>query len=278
MPPEMKKKGHSESVKLSFLKASPALIFGVPLICLLLLLIIHLGGWNRSLFLLLNGFAQNFADRIWAFFSFLADGLVVFVLLFPLIRKKPGHIWAVLIASLLFLIFGQGMKQLIDAARPPAVLSPHEFRLIGSELTRNAFPSGHSATIFILCGVFSLTTAKNWLRILLVFLAAIIASSRIAMGVHWPADVVAGALMGWVLIWAGLKLAPLTKWGWQGLGQKILGALLVADCVLVGVVNHTGHDDMMIEQRLIALVFLIWGSVEYMKIYRSDIFKTSNPP
>jgi membrane-associated phospholipid phosphatase len=274
----MKKNTNLKSSKLSLFKAGPAWIFGVPLVCLILLFVLHIGGWNRGLFLLFNGFAQNFAERIWAFLSFFADGLVVFVVIFPLIRKKPEHIWAVLIASVLFLIFGQGMKQLIDAARPPAVLTPQEFRLIGPELTRNAFPSGHSATIFALCGVFCLTTAKTWLRVLLLLLAAIIAFSRIAMGVHWPGDVVTGALLGWVLIWAGLKLAPLMRWGWQGLGQKILGALLVADCVLVGIVNHTGHDEMMIEQRLIALVFLVWGSVEYLKVFRSSNLETSNPP
>ena len=274
----MEKNAYLESDKSSFLKASPAWLLGVPLVCLLMLLFIHLGGWNRSLFLLLNGFAQNFAERIWINLSFFADGLVVFVVLFPLVRKKPEYIWAVLIASLLFLIFGQGMKQLIGGARPPAVLNPQEFRLIGPELTRNAFPSGHSATIFALCGVFCLTTAKNWLRVLLLLFAAIVAFSRIAMGVHWPRDVVAGALLGWVLIWAGLKLAPLMRWGWQGLGQKILGALLAADCVLVGLVNHTGHEESMLELRLIALAFLIWGSIEYIKIFRSGTSKNSNPP
>ena len=274
----MKKSTQSKPDQLNLIKASPVWIWGIPLVCLLFLLIIYLGGWNRSLFLLLNDFAQNFADRFWALLTLAADGLVVFVLLFPLIRKKPELIWAVLASSLLFLIFGHGMKQLIGGARPPAVLNPQEFRLIGPELTRNAFPSGHSATIFALCGVFCLTTAKNWLRFLLLLFAAIVAFSRIAMGVHWPRDVVAGALLGWVLIWAGLKLAPLMRWGWQGLGQKILGALLAADCVLVGLVNHTGHEESMLELRLIALAFLIWGSIEYIKIFRSGTSKNSNPP
>jgi hypothetical protein len=57
-----------------------------------------------------------------------------------------------------------------------------------------------------------------------------------------------------------------------------LGALLVVVCVVAGVANHTGHEDVMIEQRLIALVFFVWGAVEYARVFRPDMFKSSKPP
>jgi len=253
-------------------KASPFWIWGVPAVCLVLLLIIQLGGLNRSIFLLFNGLAHSFPDKFWALLSLIGNGLIVFVVLTPWIHKNPGFVWSVFIASILFLIFGQGMKHLLDWPRPPAVLDPDEFHIIGPALKRNAFPSGHAAQIFILGGVFCLTTAKKWLRLILVLFAAMVAFSRVAVGVHWPQDIVAGALMGWVMVWLGIQLANFTEWGWQTLGQKIIGAVLLCACVAAGMAYHSGYD-VMAEQRLIAVIFFIWGLIEYLKIYGFDLGK-----
>lgn len=262
----------SESKDNIQVRAGPFWIWGVPAVCLILLAIIQLGDLDRSLFLLFNGFAHNLPDRFWASLSLLGNGLIVFVVLTPWIHKKPEFIWSVLIASILFLIFGQGMKNILDWPRPPAVLASGEFHLIGPALKRNAFPSGHAAQIFTLCGVFCLTTARKWMRILLVVFASMVAFSRVAVGVHWPQDILAGALSGWVMIWLGLKLANFSKWGWQALGQKIFGAALVCACVMAGVAYHSGYD-VMAEQRLIAAIFFIWGLIEYLKIYGFDLGK-----
>ncbi len=253
-------------------KASPFWICGVPAMCLVLLLIIQIGDLNLSLFLLLNGLSNNLPDKFWALLSLLGNGLIVFVVLTPWIFKKPGLIWSVLIASILFLIFGQGMKHILDWPRPPAVLFPEEFHLIGPALKHNAFPSGHAAQIFILSGVFCLTAAKKGLRVFLLLFASMVAFSRVAVGVHWPQDIVAGALMGWVMIWLGFKLANLSRWGWKTLGQKIFGALLLCACLLAGVAYHSGYD-VIVEQRLIASTFFIWGLIEYLKIYGFDLGK-----
>ncbi len=254
------------------MKAGPFWVWTVPALCLVILLIIQSGGLNRSLFLLLNGLAHVFPDKFWALLSLLGNGLIVFVVLAPWIHKKPVLIWSVLIASILFLIFGQSMKHLLDWPRPPAMLAADKFHLIGPVLKRNAFPSGHAAQIFILCGVFGLTTARRWLRVLLVFYASLVAISRVAVGAHWPQDVVAGALLGWVLAWVGLQLAEVTRWGWQDLGQKILGTLLLCACVVAGVADHSGYD-VVTEQRFIAIVFFTWGLMEYLKIFGVDVLK-----
>jgi membrane-associated phospholipid phosphatase len=253
-------------------KAGPLWIWAVPAMCLVILLIVRLVGLNRSLFLILNGSAHFFPDKLWSILSLLGNGLIVFVVLTPWIHKKPGLIWSVLIASILFLVFGQGMKHLLDWPRPPVVLTGDEFHLIGPALKRNAFPSGHAAQIFILCGAFCLTTARRWIRVLLLLYASLVAFSRVAVGVHWPQDVVAGAFLGWVLIWVGLRMAEATRWGWQGLGQKIIGVLLLCACVVAITVHHSGYD-VMTEQRIIASVFFIWGLMEFLKIYGVDVLK-----
>ena len=60
-----------------------------------------------------------------------------------------------------------------------------------------AFPSGHSATAFAFAtGVGHVLPAAS---IPLQGLAALVAYSRVHAGVHYPADVVGGALAGTVL-------------------------------------------------------------------------------
>ena len=178
---------------------------------------------DRELFFAINGFAYNFEDKLWAVLTNLSDGLYSFVLLLPFIYKKPQYIWSVLLATILFSIFGQAAKHVLQVPRPPQVLAPNEIHLIGPDWGTNAFPSGHASMIFNLAGVFVLTTSKKWLRIILIVAASIIAFTRVAVGVHWPLDVVAGAALGWITVWLGLKIAQRTPWGWGRYGPENIG-------------------------------------------------------
>jgi membrane-associated phospholipid phosphatase len=248
-------------------------VWGFVLACLVLLAVVHFGDLDRSLFFLINGFAARFVDKLWALVTFFSDGLVTFVLLLPFIHRRPQYIWAVLLAAVLFTLAGQGVKHILNVPRPPRVLEPHEFNLIGPDWGQNAFPSGHASMIFNLVGVFILTTTRQWLRWVLLAAGVIIALSRTAVGVHWPLDVVAGALMGWLTIWAGLKLTPYMRWGWAGIGQKILGAVLILACIVLFLVDYTGFPEIMTEQRVIALVLFLVGTVEYLKLYNIRILR-----
>jgi membrane-associated phospholipid phosphatase len=233
--------------------------------------VIWVGGLNRPLFFAINGFAARFPDKLWALITFFSDGLVSFVILFPLIHRKPQYIWSVLIAALLFTLVGQGLKNVLDVPRPPKVLDPQDFNLIGPDWGHNSFPSGHASMIFNLVGVFAMTTKQTWRRWALILAGIVIAFSRTAVGVHWPLDVVAGALLGWLTVWIGLLLTPLTPWGWQRIGQKILGAILLAACGTLFFVDYTGFSDIVTEQRLIAAVFFLVGTWQYLKVFGVDI-------
>ncbi|GAB4452024.1 MAG: hypothetical protein OHK0041_15110 [Anaerolineales bacterium] len=82
----------------------------------------------------------------------------------------------------------------------------------------HSFPSGHAARAFLIAVIGS-ALGPAWLGILLWVWAPLVALARVAMGVHYLSDVVAGAVLGIVVALAGLQIYdPLFAWlaGWLG--------------------------------------------------------------
>jgi undecaprenyl-diphosphatase len=81
---------------------------------------------------------------------------------------------------------------------------PFEHQLGPSERT-HSFPSGHAATAF--AGATMLAAYLPRYRVPLYVLAVLIALSRLYNGVHYPTDVIAGAVLGiataTALLWLG---------------------------------------------------------------------------
>jgi membrane-associated phospholipid phosphatase len=256
-----------QGVQKTVVKARHYWIWGLPLLALIFSTLIYLSDSNLTLFMKINSLSKYTGDMLWAVLTFFSDGLVSFIILLPWIRRKPRLIWAVLLAAIIFTLFGQGLKRIVDVQRPPQVLSAEAFHLIGPDWGQHAFPSGHAAMIFMLAGVFVFTISRSGLRWLLIVFASLIALSRVVVGVHWPFDILAGAAIGWLGVWVGLHLSKFSIWGWSGIGQKILGAILLIACVVLFFVDYTGYKGIMGLQRLIAVVFFGVGLNEYLKIY-----------
>ena len=68
----------------------------------------------------------------------------------------------------------------------------------------SSFPSGHATVSFACATVLALAVPR--LRAPLFVLAALIASSRVYVGVHYPFDVLAGAVLG-LLLGVGIAIA-----------------------------------------------------------------------
>ena len=76
----------------------------------------------------------------------------------------------------------------------------------------HSFPSGHAARAFLIA-VLASGLAPAWLGILLWVWAPLVSLARVAMGVHYVSDVVAGALLGIVVALIGLQIyEPLLMW------------------------------------------------------------------
>jgi undecaprenyl-diphosphatase len=115
----------------------------------------------------------------------------------------------VAIPLLISLIIGDATVFLIKylVLRPSPYLIVSGARLLPAGLRlpgEPSFPSGHACRSFI--GAIILGRKFSRPRYLLLGLASIIAISRIYVGVHWPSDVLVGALIGISIGLSVLKL------------------------------------------------------------------------
>ena len=99
------------------------------------------------------------------------------------------------------------LKPLVGRIRPFAVNTAVEL-LVKAPLDAS-FPSGHTAASF--AAVFALKAAGSPLWKPALAVAVVIAFSRLYLYVHWPSDVLAGALLGAAVGWAGARLAEKTR-------------------------------------------------------------------
>ena len=82
----------------------------------------------------------------------------------------------------------------------------------------HSFPSGHAARA-ILIAVLAAGLGPAWLAVLLWLWAPLVALARVAMGVHYLSDIVAGVLLGLLMGLLSLALyTQLLDWvmGWLG--------------------------------------------------------------
>ena len=139
-------------------------------------------------------------DKIMIFITSLGDKGMIWILatvllLIPKKTRKAGMVSAVaLLGSLLF--NNMLIKNIVQRPRPYVTLE--DLRIIIPRPSEYSFPSGHSSSSFAAAVSFYRLLPKK-LGIPAIVLAGLIAFSRLYVGVHYPTDVLAGALMGIVL-------------------------------------------------------------------------------
>ena len=142
---------------------------------------------------------------------------IVLAVVLLLIRRQRRYGLAVACGLILDLIScNLLLKPLVGRIRPFAVNTAVE--LLVTPPLDASFPSGHTAASF--AAVFALRTAGSPLWKPALAAAVVIAFSRLYLYVHWPSDVLGGALLGAAVGWAGAKLA---EKGEQALARKRAG-------------------------------------------------------
>jgi undecaprenyl-diphosphatase len=129
---------------------------------------------------------------------FVAVGVVLAVL-----WRRPWFLALLLTADLAADGLSLLLRQLIGRDRPPLVYP--EPRPLVHVPHSGAFPSGHASAAFASATVIAWTAPRlAWPAFVL---AAAIAWSRVYVGVHWPLDILGGAVLGTLVAIALLKLA-----------------------------------------------------------------------
>jgi undecaprenyl-diphosphatase len=164
---------------------------------------------DAALFRLINGQGQNFFFD-W-FMPFVTD-LKNFI--FVLIALGIWILWKERKAGLILLLFtgltlaitdqlsSQVLKEIIGRIRPCHVLE--NVHMLTDCNTSYSFPSSHAVNIFAA----ALFLAQPLRRAAPFFfaIAAIVAYSRVYIGIHYPFDVMGGAAIGLLIAWPMRRL------------------------------------------------------------------------
>ena len=217
---------HSNLYPESTVPLGSAWCWGVPSFALSALFLLLALGDNVPLFYFLNRLMSHAGDGLWIHLSLLADGLLIILFVLPFIGRRPDVVWQYILATLLGGIFVQIMKESFSALRPPAVLNLDSFHLIGPALQNNAFPSGHTTAIFVLAGLVCLHRTPVWIKSAALLLAIFVGLSRIGMGVHWPQDVLAAAVGGWLIAIGAIWLSRYWRFGLNIRVQRVFALIL----------------------------------------------------
>ena len=165
-------------------------------------------GARESLFHVFNALGGIEATQpFWAGINALADTWLMLGLLLPFVLWRPRLAILMLFAAIIATAITHTLKPGLDVLRPPGVLGADAFHLIGHSIRSKAFPSGHTVTAFTAAGLLILGLRPRWpWAALLLAAASIMGISRMVAGVHWPTDVLAGAIVGLVSVIAAVWL------------------------------------------------------------------------
>lgn len=121
--------------------------------------------------------------------------------IFPRHTPAMWRLWLAVAAS--FVLVDDIVKPLFQRPRPFDVL---EMTLIDARPDSASFPSAHAA--MAVAGALAASRMLRRAAWILWPLAALIALSRVYLGVHWPTDVVAGMVIGAATAWFVLGGPP----------------------------------------------------------------------
>lgn len=170
---------------------------------------------DQQFFLYLNSFHSSFWDPVMVFVSGKISWLPFYlVLIWFLIKERKKKIWvSLLIIALMVIATDQVsvlVKDTVQRLRPchDEAIKPllHLVKGCGGKY---GFVSSHAANSFGVATFFTIFFRKHrWAGILLMIWAMLVSYSRIYLGVHYPGDILGGALLGTIF---GLLFYSLDK-------------------------------------------------------------------
>lgn len=161
---------------------------------------------DGELLVAIQGLHMAWLDPIVSLYTKMGDaGLLWIALSLAMLFCKPTRRAGVLALCAMILgliVTNLTIKPLLSRPRPwldwPIVP-------LVTEKDPNSFPSGHTCAAFAAGMVWVRTLPWRWGRVTAVTAAVLMGLSRLYVGVHYPSDVLAGAIIGSLCAWAAWK-------------------------------------------------------------------------
>ena len=128
--------------------------------------------------------------------TYISVALTLMVLIISIVKRWKSlrrQFFILALVLVLVAIVSQGLKSIIYRERP-FITYPFIEKL--SDGGGSSFPSGHTLEAFSMAVALSLLFSKKKLIIPVYVWAMLVAYSRMALGVHYPSDVLAGIFIG----------------------------------------------------------------------------------
>ncbi len=159
---------------------------------------------DKSLFELINSFHSHFFDSLmwWISYKYTWIPLYAVLLYFAIKHEKGKNIWLLLLMLLVTVVLTDQisvmLKNFFGRYRPcHNEILKHSVHLVKNHCGGlYGFVSSHAANSFGIAVFLSFLFANKKVTAILLVWAVIISYSRIYLGVHYPADIAGGALLG----------------------------------------------------------------------------------
>lgn len=172
----------------------------------------YLDMMDKKLLLVLNYIGTERADFFWYHYSQLQTWYpMIIMILVACIKYNHGSLKKKMLYILVLVLLLVVLDQLSSGVIKPLVgrLRPSHDPSISNLLhyVNNyrggtyGFLSGHATNVTGLTTWLCLTFRHRFTRIVLILFAVLMCYSRIYLGVHYPGDVIAGAILGFSLSW-----------------------------------------------------------------------------
>lgn len=159
--------------------------------------------WEGGVLLALQSLRSPVLDAFFVWYTQLGNaGLVwIVVSLLMLLSRRTRKTGVLALGALLlgFVCCNLVIKPLVGRARPWMLVEG--LRTLVTEHDPNSFPSGHTCAAFAAAGIWCRGLPRRWMRVSAVAAAVLMGFSRLYVGVHFPSDVLAGALVGCLCAW-----------------------------------------------------------------------------